>query len=233
MSDVSAIWRHLETIGVGPPVPTALYFADPMCSWCWGFSPVITELTRRYGDTISFQCVMGGLRAGNTVPTDSSFREEILHHWGSVHERTGQPFAFEGALADGFVYDTEPACRTMVTMTRLRPDGALGFLHLLQRAFYAEAKDVTRPEMLAQIAEQAGEDREQFLRDFNSTDTRNVTLAHFQLVRHFGVRGFPTIILVDHQSASLLTAGYAEAAVLAPRIDHWLQQIRQSSTPGN
>ena len=25
-----------------------VYFADPMCSWCYGFSPVITTLAERF-----------------------------------------------------------------------------------------------------------------------------------------------------------------------------------------
>ncbi|MDH5427723.1 MAG: DsbA family protein, partial [Nitrospirota bacterium] len=28
--------------------PTLIYVADPMCSWCWGFSPVLEEIRRLY-----------------------------------------------------------------------------------------------------------------------------------------------------------------------------------------
>ena len=28
--------------------PILWYFADPMCSWCWGFSPVISEIKKSY-----------------------------------------------------------------------------------------------------------------------------------------------------------------------------------------
>ena len=28
-----------------------LYVADPMCSWCWGFSPVIDKIDETFGET--------------------------------------------------------------------------------------------------------------------------------------------------------------------------------------
>jgi putative protein-disulfide isomerase len=45
-----------------------VYFADPMCSWCYGFSPVITALAERFEDRLPLHMVMGGLRAGNAEP---------------------------------------------------------------------------------------------------------------------------------------------------------------------
>ena len=48
-----------------------VYFADPMCSWCYGFSPVITAIAERFEDRMPLQLVMGGaimLLAG--VPVD-------------------------------------------------------------------------------------------------------------------------------------------------------------------
>ena len=31
-------------------VPMMLYFADPMCSWCWGFNPVMARVREAYGE---------------------------------------------------------------------------------------------------------------------------------------------------------------------------------------
>ena len=40
-----------------------VYLADPMCSWCYGFSPVIAAIAERFEDRMPLQLVMGGLRA--------------------------------------------------------------------------------------------------------------------------------------------------------------------------
>jgi len=85
------------------------YFADPMCSWCWGFSPVIETLRDEYRERMKTALVLGGLRPGTPAPMTMTERADILQHWRAVHARTGQPFRFDDALPDGFVYDTEPA----------------------------------------------------------------------------------------------------------------------------
>lgn len=89
-----------------------LYVMDPMCSWCWGFAPVAEALSRQaVADGVAFHLVAGGLRAGHGAALDPNTRGYILGHWQTVQQTTGQPFRFDDALPEGFVYDTEPACR--------------------------------------------------------------------------------------------------------------------------
>ncbi len=124
--------------------PILWYFADPMCSWCWGFSPVIETLRDEYRERMKIALVLGGLRPGETAPMTAAGREEILHHWHQVHERTGQAFRFEDALPEGFVYDTEPASRAVVTMGGIDPALIFPLFKAIQSAFYAEGRDVTQ-----------------------------------------------------------------------------------------
>lgn len=77
---------------------TLWYLADPMCSWCWGFAPVIDMIRDDYSDQLSTELLLGGLRPGTKLPMEPSQREEILNHWHAVHRKTGQLFLFEGAM---------------------------------------------------------------------------------------------------------------------------------------
>ena len=77
-----------------------------MCSWCWGFSPVIHEIARCFTGQLDVQIHTGGLRAGNTRVMDNDQRMYILNHWFSVNEASGQPFDFSFKMPEGFVYDT-------------------------------------------------------------------------------------------------------------------------------
>lgn len=106
---------------------TLWYFADPMCSWCWGFTPVISAIREQYQDRLGFELIMGGLRPGTTEPVTPQFRDEILHHWREVHRRSGQPFRFDGALPDGFIYDTEPPSRAAIAVAELNPSLAFPY----------------------------------------------------------------------------------------------------------
>ena len=112
------------------------YVADPMCSWCWGFAPVIEQVRNSYRDRSKMELLLGGLRPGTKHPLPVAQRQEILGHWQAVHRATGQVFQFAGAMPEGFIYDTEPpepgsSCRFD---TQARCDlhffwgGAIGFL---------------------------------------------------------------------------------------------------------
>jgi len=175
--------------------PLLWYFADPMCSWCWGFSPVIETLRDEYRERMKIALVLGGLRPGETAPMTAANREEILHHWHQVHERTGQPFRFEGALPDGFVYDTEPASRAVAAIGGIEPALIFPLFRAIQSAFYAEGRDVTQADVLAELAAGLGVAAARFLSAFDSDEARARTQAHFRQARQAGVRGFPTLIV--------------------------------------
>lgn len=77
-----------------------------------GLRPVAEALSRQAAaDGVAFHLVAGGLRAGHGAALDPNTRGYILGHWQTVQQTTGQPFRFDDALPEGFVYDTEPACR--------------------------------------------------------------------------------------------------------------------------
>ena len=174
--------------------PILWYFADPMCSWCWGFSPVIETLRVDYRARMKIALVLGGLRH-ETAPMTTAQREDILHHWRAVQARTGQPFRFDDALPPGFLYDTEPACRAVVTVGGIDTGQIFALFKAIQTAFYAGGRDVTQPGVLAELAAGLGVDGETFVRDFASDAARARTQAHFRQARQAGVRGFPTLIV--------------------------------------
>lgn len=198
------------------------YFADPMCSWCWGFAPVISAIEERYRGRFAFELVMGGLRPGTREPATPRFRDEILHHWREVHRLSGQPFAFDGAMPDGFVYDTEPSCRAVVTMTALRPGAAFAYFKSIQAAFYADGRDVTRSDTLAVLAQSFGVAADAFTTAFDAPEAKQQTAMQFYQTAQAGVRGFPTVALQDDRGATLLTSGYRPLVDLQPRLDAWL-----------
>src|SRR5262245_51739588 len=148
-----------------------VYFADPMCSWCYGFAPVIAAIAERFENRMPFDLVMGGLRAGNTNPMRPEDKDYIRSAWTRVNGATGQPFDFGFFEREGFVYDTEPACRAVVTARRLLPHIALGFMGRIAQAFYAENRDMTSAEEIAGVAEEAGFERDRFKEAFLAPDT--------------------------------------------------------------
>src|SRR5690606_4096329 len=171
-----------------------VYFADPMCSWCYGFSPVIEALVERFEGQLPLDLVMGGLRAGNLEPMCQQDKDMIRDAWTRVGATTGQPFDMSFFDREGFVYDTEPACRAVVTARRLMPRMALPFMTRIQQAFYAENRDMTAPAEIGEVASEAGFDPAGFAESFASAETRNETLRDFLTAQSLGIHGFPTLI---------------------------------------
>ena len=213
--------------GGGSEAPTAgkriVYVADPMCSWCWGFSPVIAAIDDAFGTAAPVRLVVGGLRAGETRAMDEKSKAYVRHHWEQVHEATGQPFRFDFFERDGFVYDTEPACRAAVAVRNLAPAATFGYFQAVQRAFYAEGRDVTRADTVAGIAEASGVDAALFEGVFAAPEIVAATRADFELAQALGITGFPAVVLKDDAGYAFLSIGYQPFEALKPYLELWMR----------
>ena len=207
--------------------PSLLYVADPMCSWCWGFSPVISAITERFGGALPIRLMMGGLRPGTTKPLDEASKRTIREHWEHVHEASSQPFDMNFFDRDGFVYDTEPASKAVVVARRSGMEQALAYLRLVHAAFYAENRDVTNEEILANLAAEIGLNREEFAKALRSEEAKQETWADFGIAQRAGVTGFPTLLaeLGDRAEYGIVTQGYQPADRILPVLERWLQGI--------
>ena len=199
-----------------------VYFADPMCSWCYGFSPVITALAERFEGRMGLQVVMGGLRAGNTAPMRAEDKDYIREAWTRVGAASGQPFDFSFFDRDAFIYDTEPACRAVVTARRLLPRLALPFMGRIAQAFYAENRDMTSTDEIAAVAEEAGFDGQEFTDAFLGAEARNETFRDFLAAQELGIQGFPTLIAgSDKKGYALVTNGYRPLEDVLEPLERW------------
>lgn len=201
-----------------------LYVMDPMCSWCWGFAPVVEELASQAARAgVRLDWVVGGLRQEHS-PLSTAARERILAHWQAVNASTGQTFNFAQALPEGLVYDTEPACRALVVARYLAPRRVARLARLIQQAFYLEGRDVTQARVLLGLAEAAGFTRCCFAEAFDSAEQQAATRADFAWVERLGIAGFPTLLAERHGMLALLTNGYQPLESLAPLLERWLGQ---------
>lgn len=202
-----------------------IYFADPMCSWCYGFSPVISEIQRTFGDRLPIQLVMGGLRPGVEEPMSEQARASLRTHWPQITEASGQPFDYAVLDRENFVYDTDPAARAVVLMRRASPDLALAYLMRVQTAFYAQNQDITSAEVLAELAADMGVSREVFLELFETPQARQETWQDYAVSQRAGVTGFPTLVGGPNEEGAfgVVTRGFAPVDQVLGVLKAWVE----------
>lgn len=200
-----------------------VYVGDPMCSWCYGFAPQLERVRAAYAH-LPLQLVMGGLRQDER-PMDERLRAHLRRHWAEVAARTGQPFDLGRLQREDFVYTTEPACRAVITVRELQPRLSLPMFRAVQTAFYAQGRDVTRTEVLVELAASVGLPRQAFETAFTSPELREATIDDVALAQRWGITGFPTLIAASEGEGHIVAPGCVDA-------DTVIAQLRRLGVPG-
>lgn len=205
-----------------------VYVGDPMCSWCYGFGVPLQQLLEQLPG-VPLAMVLGGLRAYNQELMPDALKSTLHHHWSEVNKRSGKPFGTGQFDRDGYIYDTEPACRAVVTIRTHAAEHTLAMYHAVQHAFYAEGRDITQTSVLADVWQQLVDSktigdvdspRDEFIEAFESDSIKTQTRNDFAMVQQWGIHGFPALIAVVNGEAQLVANGYMEA-------DEMLQRVQQ------
>ena len=199
------------------------YFTDAMCSWCYGFSPVVKKLKENHPE-IDLQIISGGFSPGSKQVVTEEYKDFLEYHWTNVNLRSGQYFDHSMKfISDTFRYDTEPSSRALTVVQKIFPDKDFEFLNILQKSFYVEGKDITNDEILAELAEEIGIERTVFLENFNSDDMKRKTLQGFEFSRQLGVKGFPTLLTLENGAVKVISHGFQPYENLKLAVEDWLK----------
>ena len=207
-----------------------VYVGDPMCSWCYGFGVPLHQLLEQLPG-VPLAMVLGGLRAYNKEVMPDALKSTLHHHWEEVTKRSGKPFGTGQFDREGYIYDTEPACRAVVTIRTHAAEHTLAMYHAVQHAFYAMGRDITQTSVLADVWQEVKEElhdskilgnvsfsRDAFIEAFDSDTIKTQTRNDFAMVQQWGIRGFPALIAVVNGEAQLVANGYMEADEMLHRV---------------
>jgi putative protein-disulfide isomerase len=215
-----------------------VYVGDPMCSWCYGFGVPLQELLGQLPG-VPLALVLGGLRAYNQEVMPDTLKATLHHHWEEVTKRSGKPFGTGQFDREGYIYDTEPACRAVVTIRTYAAKHTLAMYHAVQHAFYAQGRDITQTAVLADVwqevravlldskaAKHIDFSRDDFLQAFEDDTIKTQTRNDFAMVQQWGIRGFPALIAVVNGEAQLVANGYMAAGDMLQRVQEVFQDAR-------
>lgn len=203
--------------------PTLVYIGDPMCSWCYGFSPELEESIQTLGDKVQVRLIMGGLRPYNQEHINT-MKDFLKEHWEHVHEASGQTFDYNILDDPDFMYDTEPPSRAVLVVRHLKPDVEMSFFKDVQELFYAQNKHTHIAANYYPLLDKYEIDRAAFDKAFESDDMKQLTRQDFEESSQLGIRGFPSVALFQDGKYTLISNGYTKSEVLVDRVNKVMQQ---------
>ncbi len=189
-----------------------------MCSWCWGFSPVIQQLKAAY-PTHNIRLVLTPFRIDTTQAMDEALRNYVLGQWKNVNQTTAQPFDFRFAMPVEFIYNTRLVCHSIKAFSKQLPKQELEYLRALQHAFYAENKDLTNKGVLIDIANNFSVDANLFADDFSSNRIAVELEQDFSLCQLLAVQSYPTLMTEEDGRYAMLVNGYMPYQEVVARIE--------------
>nr|WP_156895954.1 DsbA family protein [Leptospira broomii] len=186
-----------------------IYVADPLCAWSYGFGPSILKLKSKYEDKIDFSLVLGGLKYGVDVESFiPEMTDRLRYLWKEVERVSGRKFQYEILNREDLIFDSEPACRAVITAQRLAPTLAFEYLDSLSFSFHAGGKDPTDLNTFLSVASDLSINESDFEELYQREETSLETKTDFNYGFLLGVTGFPTLVFSDGLERGILTKGF-------------------------
>lgn len=206
--------------------PKLIYIFDPLCGWCYGFSPVMQSLQDQYQGVFDFEVVAGGMMTGDNVRTAAEMANFLKGAYPNVEKRTGVTFGedfLEGTLnSPNRRFNSMPACQALALFKQEKPEQALNYAHALQKAIYQEGIDCEDEQALAAVAASFGLEAQAFAQKLGTPEAEELAKQDFARAAYFGAKGFPTLLFEKDGEYFLLSNGYIDAEPL----QNWLEKQR-------
>lgn len=193
--------------------PELIYVYDPLCGWCYGFSPVMQKIKSRFGDSLTYSVYTGGLVTGDRIGTLKNKFAYVMDAYKQVEETSGTMFGegFKTHLlgnAENYVFNSIPPGKAFVIMKEMQPQKGVEIAHSLQHAIYWDGKDLNQPEMYTEIAQEYGLDTGVFLHRFNDPAYDSLLHKDFEMAQYYQAQGYPHVLLRKGEQYYLICRGY-------------------------
>ena len=214
----------------GAPEPgssTVLYYVhDPMCSWCYAFVPVWAYVRHALKDTVVPRTLLGGLAPDSDSPMPTEMRAGIRGAWGQIASVVpGTEFNYDFWTLCVPRRSTYPACRAVIAAREQGADYEYAMIDAIQRAYYREARNPSLLETLIDLAEEVALDTKRFKAFLKGTECENKLQEEVGRAITLGVRGFPTLMLLNGNTAMHIQHDYNDAKLTARRVKEGMETL--------
>lgn len=192
---------------------TLFYVHDPMCSWCYAYTPVWTQIQQQLPAGIRVQYVLGGLAPDSDQAMPPETRAYIQEQWHKIMQTVpGTYFNFAFWEQCQPRRSTYPACRAVLLARQQGSEYEIAMIRAIQDAYYRQAHNPSDADVLCALALQIGLDADAFASALNADKTRQALLAEISFARSIGGSSFPSLFLQQDNAIQSIPHDYRDAA---------------------
>lgn len=197
-----------------------LYYAhDPMCSWCWGFAPVLRTLATGLPAGVVLQRLLGGLATDTGQVMGRDMQERIQATWRRIGRTLpGTEFNFEFWTRCVPRRSTWASCRAVIAARRQGAEHDERMTAAIQRAYYTQARNPSDASTLVELARELDLDAARFADDLDSAAVRAELQAEMQQCRALDIDSFPALVLAAGAAQWHIAVNYRDAAPMLERV---------------
>ena len=194
--------------------PEIIYVFDPLCGWCYGFSPVIKQAYDTYKDKADFKVITGGMILGDQIGPISRIAQFLKGATARVTERTGAEFStlfLDTILTDGtqILSSMEPSIAVQICKVE-KPDRIFDFMTELHKDIYISGLKTAIPTDYVRLAKKMGFDENKFMNELNKTKLKQLAMQDFQEAGALGVDSYPAVVIRNKQGVRELVRGFVK-----------------------
>ncbi|MGB5831756.1 MAG: DsbA family protein [Thiohalocapsa sp.] len=176
------------------------YIHDPMCSWCYGFAPVLAALLQKLPPDIAVLPVLGGLAPDSNLAMPAAMRARLKQTWREIEQRIpGTVFNFDFWQHCTPRRSTYRACRAVLVARTRDPALGTAMTAAIQRAYYREARNPSDRDTLIELAAKLepclGLLAAPFAALLDAPETKARLFREIASTRALGVDSFPSLVL--------------------------------------
>lgn len=178
------------------PLQVTVY-QDVLCAWCYLAESRLDVLRQEFRDIVRFRVRPYPLRVNDALPTDKERRALV-----SEVKRAQEELDPSARLITAELWTGRDAPRSSVPAlaaleaARLQGPTARALLaRAMQRAALEQGINVTRNDVIFELASRVGLSMNAFAATFSSPQTRQLVMEEHRLAAGRGVRGVPTLVI--------------------------------------
>jgi putative protein-disulfide isomerase len=205
-------------------VQAVLYYAhDPMCSWCFGFAPVLSDLAAGLPEQVSLRRLLGGLAPDTDEPMPADMQQRIQATWRRIRQTIPDTqFNFDFWTHCKPRRSTWASCRAVIAARSQGMEYDRRMTAAIQRAYYLQARNPSDTTTLVELAGELGLDVKLFIEALDSDETRQQLEREMQQCEALRASSFPALVLQSGSSRWHVPVDYHAAGPMLALLDELL-----------